>query len=134
MIRKGKTNFPKEINNFKKEHSSQSFNQETNSIRYYKKDKFYKREISIIIISNIITLIILQLIIQSNGNINLSLKSQYSYITLKINKKGISWLYYNDIWPINEKHAPKPDEIYINGINQTRILSSHTFNETNNII
>ena len=134
MTRKDKTNFPKEINNFKKGHLSQSSNQEIDNIRYNKGNKFYKRQISLIRISNIIYIIILLLIIQSNEDISLSLKSQYSYITLKINKKGTSWVYNGGYYPVYDRRAPKPDEIYINGVNRTQISCSFTFNETNNTI
>ena len=48
MIKKDKTNFPKEINNFKKEHSSQSSNQEKIILNSIKKINFSKDQIPLL--------------------------------------------------------------------------------------
>ena len=63
------------------------------------------------------------------------LHSQYSYITIKINGTGYFKVYSNyknNEW--NSHNFPHPNEIHINGINQSSIYYSQSLNQTENII
>ena len=79
-------------------------------------------------ISVIIFIIILNLMIKSNliYNTQLLSYSEFSNITLKINKAGTLKIY-------SQHAAIKPELIYINGVNKT-INYEHTFVRGNNVI
>ena len=74
----------------------------------------------------------------SINNIYGIIYSHYSYITYKINSTGnISIFHVND----NSKgsifcvpHPPKPDEVYINGVNQSQITAYFYFDDLDNNI
>ena len=102
-------------------------NLEKNKSRHNKEINLYGNHKGLIKISVIIYIISIHLFIQtkSNENINCKLNSQYSYITLKINKKGKYSVF---------RSVKQPDEIYINEVNQTIINSQYDFNKTNNTI
>ena len=61
-----------------------------------------------------------------SSNINLLLFSYSSFIIVKINKTGLQKAFYSHFLP--------PDEIYINGINQSQINSQYDLNISNNEI
>ena len=60
--------------------------------------------------------------------------SRYSYITLKINKSGNQKVFNYGENPLCSPESPYPDEIYINGINQSEIKMYYPLTETNNNI
>ena len=62
-----------------------------------------------------------------SSNINLSLFSYSSFIIVKINKTGLQKAFYSG-------YFLPPDEIYINGINQSQINSQYDLNISNNEI
>ena len=64
--------------------------------------------------------------------------SQYSYVIFKINSTGnIPIFHVNDNRLDNVfcvPHPPQPDEVYINGVNQSQITTSYYFNHSDNNI
>ena len=60
--------------------------------------------------------------------------SRYSYITLKINESGNQKVFNYGEHPLCHPESPYPDEIYINGINQSEIKMYYPLTETNNNI
>ena len=65
-----------------------------------------------------------------SSNINLSLFSYSSFIIVKINKTGLQKAFYSGY----SGYFLPPDEIYINGINQSQINSHYDLNISNNEI
>ena len=65
-----------------------------------------------------------------SSNINLSLFSYSSFIIVKINKTGLQKAFYSGY----SGYFLPPDEIYINGINQSQINSQYDLNISNNEI
>ena len=87
------------------------------------------------IIESYFIIIILLFNIITPKKIIVILHSQYSYITIKINGTGYFKVYSNyknNEW--NSHNFPHPNEIHINGINQSSISYSYKLNQTENII
>ena len=110
-----------------KKYSLKSSNIVKNGRRLYKENSLHRCQNDLIKISIIIYIININLFIsiKSNENINRKLNSQYSYITLKINKKGNFYVFQTGKYP---------DEIYINEENKTIITRQYTFTQTNNTV
>ena len=78
--------------------------------------------------------------VTSKENIKQEIFYKFSYITLKINLTGIYNIYhdgsnyYTTSTCNSNKYVQKPDEIYINEINQSTIKSSYNFTESENYI
>ena len=79
---------------------------------------------------------LINLFVQTLSVVNIlgNIISQYSYINLKLKGNHNINIYGNNSNGINCHYqiAPLPDEIYINGINQSIIKTSYDFNETEN--
>ena len=62
---------------------------------------------------------------------------KFSYITLKINSTGNISIFHKKTsfnYDYENIHAPEPDDIYINGVQQNEIKSMYNFNKRENII
>ena len=98
----------------------------TNNPRF----KYYnilKKKRSIYKIFNFIMMLVLILPVKDTHE---NIYSRISYITLKINTTGNQYIYYHNIINLCTPEPPKPDEIYINEVNQSEINSSYYFNNT----
>ena len=62
--------------------------------------------------------------------------SKESYITLKVYKRGNIYIFGDNSHGItcSYEYAPLPDEIHINGVNQTEIKKAYDLDETENTI
>ena len=101
-----------------------------------KKNQFFKK---IIFSRRVNYLIMLFIFIQvlSLNNKEKTMLDKYSYITLKINSTGNISIFHNkSIHNYDSKytHAPEPDEIYINEVQQNEIKSFYYFNNKENSI
>ena len=80
----------------------------------------------------IIILLLLKLNMIISPKIYIAINSQYSYITIKINETGNVFSTYRDnIGSLSGSHDfDKPNEININGLNQSNITPYYNFNPT----
>ena len=128
MLRKDKSIPEKENKILSKEYSLKSLaNLGKNKRRYKRVNHLYRFLRDKIIINIIIYIIIINSVLQTKSkyNIKRQLNSQYSYITLKINKRGDYYFF---------QEGKNPDEIYINGVNLTSITRHYAFTQKNNTI
>ena len=100
---------------------------------YYKnKAKYNKKIINIVLYASLYLIIIfLQIKNQSNTDTQIKFFHKYSSISLKIKGNEDQYIYYHEsCYP----SPPMPDEVYINGVNQSDIKSNYNFDKPENEI
>ena len=113
--------------------SFQENNSQTNN-HNTKKNNFFQSIKNRININFILILILLVIPIKSKESGKINNNNNYSYITLVINGIGKKNVFHprnaNDIC----KKFDNPDEVFINGINQSIVNYEYNFNESKNFV
>ena len=108
-------------------------NRQKENIRIYSRNKLFKNKIPVRkYYLSFMLLILLDIVGQIQLNRPFSVKSNYSYVKIKVKGTGYRSVFYNNTEKFFASYYP--EEIYINGKKQDIINSSYYFNRTYNYV
>ena len=108
-------------------------NRQKENIRIYSRNKLFRNKIPVRkYYLSFMLLILLDIVGQIQLNRPFSVKSNYSYVKIKVKGTGYRSVFYNNTEKFFASYYP--EEIYINGKKQDIINSSYNFNRTYNYV